>query len=176
MYTDRTVASESDSDWEMPELTRRQPLRRFVTLDDLMHAVGEEIGPSGWATIVQERVDGFAEVTGDRQWIHVDVDRATHESPYGGTISHGYLTLSMIPWFASQLVSIEVGQSRINYGLNRTRFPAPVCVGRRLRASCTIASVNRVRAGHLLALSFVVEVEGEAKPACTAETLTLLHV
>lgn len=152
-----------------------KPMRAFKTIDELTAAVEEPIGPTEWVTIDQERVAQFAQATGDHQWIHVDLDRARNESPFGGTIAHGYLTLSLIPWFASSMFTLEIGRARLNYGVNKVRFPNVVRVGSRLRTTCSVASVSPIEAGHLLRLSFTIEIEGESKPACVAETLTVLQ-
>ena len=143
----------------------------MATLDSF---VGKEIGLSSWVTVDQRRIDEFADCTGDRQWIHVDVERAKRESPYGGTIAHGYLTLSLIPLFNTQLMSIETTGARLNYGLNKVRFPNPVKVGARIRCTATLGSLTDIPAGKQMITSYVIEIEGEAKPACVAEMVVLL--
>ena len=108
-------------------------MRTFTSFDDLTAAVGEDLGASDWLTIEQDRVDAFAEATGDHQWIHVDVPRAT-AGPFGGTIAHGYLTLSLIPMLGAQVFGLETPGAKLNYGVNKVRFPSPLPVGSRIRA------------------------------------------
>lgn len=147
--------------------------RVFRSVPDLEAAVGEELGPTEWVEITQDTVDGFADLTGDHQWIHVDVDRA-RTSPFGGTIAHGYLTLSMLPSFSTSLYSIEAGTARLNYGLEKVRFPASVPVGSKIRASATIKQVRQVPAGTQVHVGWTVEAEGVARPVCVAESITLV--
>jgi len=148
-------------------------MRTFTSLEELSDAVGEDLGPSDWLEVTQERVDAFADATGDHQWIHVDVDRAS-KGPFGGTIAHGYLTLSLIPRFAPELFEISTPGARLNYGVNKVRFPSPVRVGSRIRATARIVEVDDVPAGRQLLTRYTVEIEGEPKPACVAETVVLL--
>ena len=148
-------------------------MRVFTTFDDLDAAVGEEIGTSDWLTVDQDRVNAFADATGDHQWIHVDVERATN-GPFGGTIAHGYLTLSLIPLFSAQIFALETPGARLNYGVNKVRFPTPVRVGSRVRATATLAEVTDVPAGKQMVTRYVLEIEGQDKPACVAETVVLL--
>ena len=148
-------------------------MRTFTTLDEVAAATGEELGTSDWVTIDQERVDRFAEATGDHQWIHVDVERAK-DGPFGGTIAHGYLTLSLVPWLGSQVFALETPGAKLNYGVNKVRFPNPVRVGSRVRATVSIADVTDLPAGKQLTLKYVVEIDGQDKPACVAETVVLL--
>jgi acyl dehydratase len=148
-------------------------MRVFTTFDDLDAAVGEQLGSSEWLTVDQDRVDAFADATGDHQWIHVDVERA-EKGPFGGTIAHGYLTLSLIPLFSSQIFALETPGARLNYGVNKVRFPSPLRVGSRVRGTATLAEVTDVPAGKQMVVSYVVEIEGEGKPACVAETVVLL--
>ena len=115
-------------------------MRTFTTLEDLTAAVGEDLGSSDWLTIEQERVDAFADATGDHQWIHVDVERSA-AGPFGGTISHGYLTLAMLPMLGTQIFSLETPGAKLNYGVNKVRFPAPVPVGSRVRAHAKVVGV-----------------------------------
>ncbi|MGN9842585.1 MaoC family dehydratase [Nonomuraea sp. H19] len=147
--------------------------RVFTSLEEVEKALGEPIGPSDWLVVDQERIDVFADATGDRQWIHVDVERAA-SGPFGGTIAHGYLTLSLIPHFGRQLFRLDFGRARINYGLNRARFPAPVPAGSRLRAQATLVDLRRTDAGGALTTRYTIEIDGGRKPACVAETITLL--
>jgi acyl dehydratase len=148
-------------------------MRVFTSFDQLDDAVGEDLGTTDWLEVTQERVDAFADATGDHQWIHVDVERAT-AGPFGGTIAHGYLTLSLVPWFGTQLFSLETPGARLNYGVNKVRFPHPVKVGGRIRATAQIAEVADVPTGKQLVIRYTVEIEGEPKPACVAETVVLL--
>jgi acyl dehydratase len=148
-------------------------MRTFTTVDELSGAVGEDLGPTDWLEITQQRVDAFADATGDHQWIHVDVDRA-EDGPFGGTIAHGYLTLSLIPHFTPQLFDLDTPGAKLNYGVNKVRFPHPVKVGSRIRATARIADVSDVPAGRQLVTRYTVEIEGQTKPACVAETVVLL--
>jgi len=148
-------------------------MRVLTTFDEVTQAVGEDLGASDWLVIDQERVDAFADATGDHQWIHVDVERAK-EGPFGGTIAHGYLTLSLIPQFTPQIFSLETPGPKLNYGVNKVRFPNPVRVGGRIRATATISGLTDVPAGKQMVTRYVVEIEGEDKPACVADTVVLL--
>jgi acyl dehydratase len=140
-----------------------------VKIDDLQP--GLELGPSEWTEVTQERVNRFADATGDHQWIHVDPERAA-KGPFGGTIAHGFLTLSMLPQWTFALMRVEDASAAINYGLNKVRFPAPVPVGSRLRASYRIADVADVEGGVQITTVATVEREGTEKPVCVAETLS----
>jgi acyl dehydratase len=148
-------------------------MRTFTNVEQLQKAVGEELGTSDWVAIEQARVDRFAEATDDHQWIHVDPERAA-TGPFGGTIAHGYLTLSLLPRFAWEIYTIENVRTAINYGLNRVRFIHPVRVGARIRSTATLVSVTEVAGGAQLVVSqrVDVEVDGRPKPACVAETIS----
>jgi acyl dehydratase len=148
-------------------------MRVFTRLDELEAATGETLGSSDWLTVDQERVDTFAEATGDHQWIHVDVERA-RAGPFGGTIAHGYLTLSLLPLLGAQVFSLDTPGATLNYGVNKVRFPHPVLVGSRVRAHAEVAGAVDVPAGKQLTLRWTVEIEGVDKPACVAETVVLL--
>ncbi len=148
-------------------------MRVFGSFEEIEAAAGEEIGVGEWVEIDQDRVDAFADVTGDHQWIHVDRERAA-QSPFGGTIAHGYLTLSLLPWLGSQVFSLETPGAKLNYGVNKVRFPAPVPVGSRIRTRVTMGESVAVAAGRQLTLQHVIEIEGADKPACVAETVVLL--
>jgi acyl dehydratase len=148
-------------------------MRVFTTLDEVAAASGEDLGTSEWLAIEQDRVDRFAEATGDHQWIHVDVERAK-DGPFGGTIAHGYLTLSLVPFLGSQVVSFETPGARLNYGANKVRFPHPVQVGKRVRAHVALGDVADLPSGLQVTVRYTIEIEGEAKPGCVAETLVLL--
>jgi acyl dehydratase len=140
-------------------------------MDDARALVGEEIGLSDWVVIDQNRIDQFAEATTDYQWIHVDTERAARELPDGITIAHGYLTLALIPALTGNFIEVENLERAINFGLNKVRFYAPVPAGARVRARVNVLKAQR-RAGALLLTSVIrIEVEGERKPACVAETL-----
>jgi acyl dehydratase len=145
-------------------------MKTFRGIDELVRAIGTRIGESGWMDIDQERVNRFAEATDDHQWIHVDPERAS-SGPFGGTIAHGYLTLSLLSALAWQAYRIDGLQMEINYGANKVRFPAPVRVPSRVRAVVDLLSVEPQGAGHMVATRVTVEREGEEKPACVAETL-----
>jgi acyl dehydratase len=148
-------------------------MRTFTTFDELAAAVGEELGVSDWLEITQERVDAFADATGDHQWIHVDVDRAK-QGPFGGTIAHGYLTLSLVPLLGSQVFSLQTPGAKLNYGVNKVRFPNPVRVGSRVRARVSVGEVTDIPAGKQMLLRYTIEIDGQDKPACVAETVVLL--
>ncbi len=148
-------------------------MRTFSSLDDLSAAIGETVGPGPWFTIDQDRVDAFADCTGDDQWIHVDPGRAA-EGPYGATIAHGYLTLSMIPFLGRDLYAIDFGTARVNYGSNKVRFPSAVRVGTRVRASATPVDLRVETSRGLLTVRWVIENEGQDKPVLVAETLTVV--
>ena len=146
-------------------------MRIITSIDDAKALVGEEVGQSDWVVIDQHRIDQFAEATTDHQWIHVDTERAVREMPDGKTIAHGYLTLALIPAFTGDFVHVENLARAINFGLNKVRFYAPVPVGSRLRGRAVVLKAQQ-RAGALLLTSEVrLEVEGQRKPACIAETL-----
>ena len=144
-------------------------------LDELKAKVGEELGVSDWVDVTQEAIDAFADATDDHQWIHVDAERAT-AGPFGGTIAHGYLTLSLIPRFSTELFRLDTPGPRLNYGLNKVRFPNPVKVGARIRAAAQIAEVSDVPAGKQMVTRYTIEIEGEEKPALTAVWLGLIFV
>jgi acyl dehydratase len=148
-------------------------MRVFHTFEEIEAAAGEEIGVTEWVPITQRRVNQFAEATGDHQWIHVDVERAK-EGPFGGTIAHGYLTLSLVPWLGSMLFSLQTPGAKLNYGVNKVRFPSPVKVGSRIRSRVTIHKVTDIPTGKQLTVGHVIEIEGQDKPACVAETVVLL--
>ena len=148
-------------------------MRVFTTLDEVSAAKGEQLGTSDWLTIDQDRVDRFADATGDHQWIHVDTERAA-DGPFGGTIAHGYLTLSLVPFLGSQVFSFETPGAKLNYGTNKVRFPHPVRVGKRVRAHVEVGDVADLPSGKQVTLRYTIEIEDEPKPACVAETVVLL--
>ncbi|MGW2146799.1 MaoC family dehydratase [Nonomuraea bangladeshensis] len=140
-------------------------------LDEIRALAGRDLGHTGWLEITQERVNVFAEATGDHQWIHVDPDRAK-DGPFGGTIAHGYLTLSLIIPLFNELLEIRDVKMSINYGLDKVRFPSPVRVGSRIRLAGTVASVEDVPGdGVQMTVDFTVEADGTAKPACAARAI-----
>jgi len=133
-------------------------------------APGTEFGPSSWVEVSQERIDAFADATGDHQWIHVDRERAA-AGPYGTTIAHGYLTLSLIPAMTYEVVPSREGAMGINYGLNRVRFPAPVPSGSRVRGTFRVESVDEFDGGTQTTMTATIEREGGDKPVCVAEVV-----
>ena len=149
--------------------------RIFTSPDDLKAAVGEQLGYTDWLEVDQKRIDLFAEATGDHQWIHVDPEKAA-AGPFGTTIAHGYLTLSLLPLFGPQLISVEGVRMGVNYGTDKVRFPAPVPVGSRVRATATITSVAEVPGGVQVATAFTVEREGGDKPVCVAESVARYYL
>lgn len=148
-------------------------MKVFTTFDEVAAAAGTELGASDWVMIDQRRVNQFAEATGDHQWIHVDLERAK-DGPFGGTIAHGYLTLSLLPWLGSQVFTLQTPGAKLNYGVNKVRFPNPVKVGSRVRVRVTMGQVVDIPAGKQLTVNHVIEIEGEEKPALVAETVVLL--
>jgi len=148
-------------------------MRILDDLDELAALTGEELGTSDWLQIDQDRVNAFAEATGDHQWIHVDVERAA-SGPFGGTIAHGYLTLSLIPFLGAQVFALETPGAKLNYGVNKVRFPSPLPVGSRIRAHVKVVDVADVPAGKQVTFGWAIEIEGGTKPACVAETVVLL--
>jgi acyl dehydratase len=141
-------------------------------VDEVRAAVGRHFGYSDWLEITQDRVKLFAEATGDFQWIHVDVERAKKESPYGGPIAHGYLTMSLSNMLVPKVVRMDGFQMGINYGVDRVRFPAAVPVGARIRAGVEMLEVTDVPSGVQTRVQITMEVEGSEKPACVIESLS----
>ena len=139
--------------------------------DEVRAAVGTHLGYSAWLDIDQQRVDLFAEATGDHQWIHVDPQRAA-TGPFGGTIAHGYLTLSLSNLFLPQIVEVQGFAMGVNYGTNKVRFPAPVRVGSRIRGGAEMTEVAEVKGGLQTTIVITIEVEGETKPACVIESIS----
>jgi acyl dehydratase len=138
--------------------------------DELKSLVGEHLGTSDWLEITQGRVNQFADATGDHQWIHCDPERAK-DGPFGGTIAHGYLTISLAPALLPQVVQVTGFKMALNYGLNKLRFPSPVKVGSNLRVSAVLTSVEDVTGGVQIAYGLTFEIEGSDKPACVAEVV-----
>jgi len=154
-------------------------MSKSAVLAQLRAQVGTELHVSEWIEINQARIDRFADATGDHQWIHVDVERAARESPYGAPIAHGFLTLSMLPMLTSTGTGAEPRypgvKLSVNYGLNRVRFPAPVPAGSRIRARTTLKEVSEVPRALQLVREVTVEVEGGDKPVCVAEAIGRLY-
>lgn len=143
----------------------------FESPDDLLDAVGTELGPSEWFTINQQRINLFADATGDHQWIHVDPDAAT-QGPFGATIAHGYLTLSLTNQFIPEIMRVDGTTMGINYGTNRVRFPHPVTAGSKIRATGVISDAIEVSGGVQVVVTVTVEIDGQDKPACVVESVT----
>lgn len=140
-------------------------------IDQVHAAVGRHLGYSEWLEVTQERVDLFADATGDHQWIHVDPERAK-DGPFGGPIAHGYLTMSLSNYFLPQVVDVRGFSAGVNYGANKVRFPAPVLVGSRVRAGVELVEVDEVTGGIQTTMRITIEVEGSDKPACVIEALS----
>jgi acyl dehydratase len=139
-------------------------------IDGLKEKVGQQLGYSDWHEITQERVNQFADATGDHQWIHVDPERAK-SGPFGGPIAHGYLTLSLAPALLPEVMRVEGFKMGVNYGLNKLRYPSPVPVGAKLRVGATLAGVEEISGGVQVTLDLAFEVEGKDKPACVAQAV-----
>ncbi len=146
-------------------------MREFATLADMQAQVGQEVAVSEWVEISQQRISQFADATDDHQWIHVDPERAARESPFGGTVAHGFLTLSLLPAMLVNALHMADMKMGINYGLNKVRFPAPVPAGSRVRARMTINAIEAIDGGAQISWGVVVEREGGDKPVCVAEFL-----
>jgi acyl dehydratase len=140
-----------------------------TTLAELPALKGSELGTSDWVEVTQDRVNLFADATDDHQWIHVDVERANRESPFGAPIAHGYLTLSLLIPMWSQVLEVTDTTMAVNYGLNKVRFPAPVTVGSKVRLTATLADVEEIKGGLQVTVATVIEAEGVTKPVCIAE-------
>lgn len=146
---------------------------REIAFADLPAFVGQEIGASDWLLITQERVNQFADATGDHQWIHIDVERATRE--IGGPIAHGFLTLSLVPFLSAQVMRVSGVTRGINYGTDKVRFTNMVRVGARVRLVQKLLSAEPKAGGLMIKMECTVEVEGESRPACVAETISILY-
>ncbi|MGV9709223.1 MaoC family dehydratase [Gordonia sp. NPDC003424] len=147
--------------------------RTFTSVDELKAAIGEDLGSGEWLEITQDRVNQFADATGDHQWIHIDPERAK-SGPFGAPIAHGYLTLSLLPMLAGSIFTVEGPKLIINYGLNKVRFPNPVPVGSRVRANAVITAVEETGAGVNMIVKNTIEIEGVDKPACVAENVRVM--
>lgn len=146
-------------------------MRDFATLADMQAAIGQEVAVSEWVEISQQRIALFADATDDHQWIHVDAERAARESPFGGTVAHGFLTLSMLPALLTRALRMVDMKMGLNYGLNKVRFPAPVPAGSRIRLRLKIAAIDEIEGGAQVEWHMTVEREGGDKPVCVAEFL-----
>lgn len=148
-------------------------MRTFNGIEEMQAAVGEHLGYSDWHEVTQEAVNQFADATGDHQWIHVDVEKAK-AGPFGGTIVHGYLTLSLLPMLSWQVYSLDGVKMGINYGSNKVRFPTPVPVGSRVRGGFELVSVEPSAVGFTVTMQAVVEIDGADKPALVAEVVSVV--
>ncbi|MDO8703169.1 MAG: MaoC family dehydratase [Undibacterium sp.] len=146
-------------------------MREIHSLAELKSLVGQEVAVSDWIKISQERINTFADATGDHQWLHVDVERAKRESPFGGPIAHGFLTLSLLPMLLENTISMTDVKMAVNYGLNKVRFPAPVPVDSKLRARLKLLEVEDITDGAQIIWEVVMEREGSEKPVCVAESI-----
>ena len=153
--------------------TESEPARVFPDLDSFTAAVGERLGRSAWHTVTQDQIDLFADATLDHQWIHVDPERAA-AGPFGAPIAHGFLTLSLIPRLAKDVYRVDGLSMGINYGLNKVRFPQPVKVGQRIRGSAELTEAAPGKQGTQAVVRWTLEIDGEAKPACIAEMVSVL--
>jgi len=149
-------------------------MRTITGLDELRDAEGETLGASDWHEVTQSDIDAFADVTGDHQWIHVDPERAK-DTPFGGTIAHGYYTLALAPRFSEQIFKLDGFAFGLNYGLDRVRFPAPLPVGTKVRMVAKVAGVEDIPGGAQLRLELTFEREGGDKPVCVAESLARIY-
>ena len=149
-------------------------MKIITGLDELKRAEGETLGTSDWHEVTQEAIDAFADITGDHQWIHVDRERAA-STPFGGTIAHGYYTLSLAPMLTEQVMALDGFAFAVNYGLNRVRFPAPLPVGSRVRLTAKLMSLEEIPGGAQITLELTFEREDGDKPVCVAETLARVY-
>lgn len=143
----------------------------FAHPDELLDSVGADLGVSQWVTIAQDRIDGFADATGDHQWIHVDPEAAA-AGPFGATIAHGYLTLALTNQFLPEIVRVEGVSMGINYGTNKVRFPQPVVVGSRVRGRASLTEADEIDGGVQAVITITVEIDGADKPACIVESVS----
>ena len=149
-------------------------MRTINGLDELRGLEGQELGTSDWHEVTQEAIDGFADVTGDHQFIHVDVERAK-QTPFGGTIAHGYYTLSLAPYLSDQAFKLDGIAMAVNYGLNKVRFPAPLPVGSKVRMRMALQDVEDIPGGAQIKIEVTLEREDGDKPVCVAETLARVY-
>jgi acyl dehydratase len=148
---------------------------KVIKYADLEQFAGQEIGHSEWVTIDQDRVNKFADATGDHQWIHIDVERAKRELPTKGTIAHGYLTVSLIPWLGAQIMKVDGVSRGINYGSNKVRFINMVPVGAKVRAKLKILNVDAKPSAKQITSEYTIEIQGQDRPACVAETIGIVY-
>ncbi|MEV0985365.1 MaoC family dehydratase [Brevibacterium sp. NPDC049920] len=148
-------------------------MREFQGIAELEKHLGQELGTSDWVTVDQERINTFADATGDHQWIHIDEERA-EAGPFGGTIAHGFLTLSLLPLLGAEVMNVTGMKMKINYGLNKVRFPKPVPAGAKVRDVVTLKEIVRKSSGIQVVMDHVIEIEGSDRPACIAEAVTLM--
>ncbi|MRV72722.1 MaoC family dehydratase [Duganella sp. FT92W] len=146
-------------------------MRNIATLEEMKTLVGQEVAVSPWFDITQERINQFADATGDHQWIHTDIERARRESPFGGPIAHGFMTIALVPAMLESAVTMVDMKMGVNYGLNKVRLPAPVPAGSRVRARLTIQRIDDIEGGAQVEWGVVIEREGGDKPVCVAELL-----
>ncbi|HEY7490379.1 MAG TPA: MaoC family dehydratase [Candidatus Tectomicrobia bacterium] len=151
-------------------------MKIIAGLEELKTYVGKEIGVSNWCEVTQAMINTFADATGDHQWIHVDVERAQKESPYGGPIAHGFLTLSLTPKLVWDVYKVDGVKMGVNYGVNRVRFPAPVPAGSRIRARVKLLELQEIEGGAQAVTQVTFEHEGHEKPVCVAETVSRWYV
>jgi acyl dehydratase len=149
-------------------------MRTITGLDELKAAEGDELGVSGWHPVSQKDIDAFADVTGDHQWIHVDPERAK-DTPFGGTIAHGYYTLSLAPKLTDEILTMEGFAFAVNYGLNKVRFPAPVPVDSKVRMRAKLAELEEIAGGAQMIMELTFEREGGEKPVCVAQTVVRVY-
>jgi acyl dehydratase len=151
-------------------------VRTFTGVDDLLASVGEQLGPTDWVEVDQARIDEFADATRDHQWIHTDPERAA-SGPFGTTIAHGFLTLTMLPELLNSLYTVQGVRMAVNYGLNKVRLPAPVPAGGKVRGIATVSEVTPLEAGAVqVVFSSVIELDGSAKPACVVESIARFYL
>lgn len=143
----------------------------FASPNELLDAVGRDLGHSEWVSIEQERIDQFAEATGDFQWIHVDPEAAA-DGPFGATIAHGYLTLAITNQLLPEIMRVDGASMGVNYGANKVRFPMPVTVGSRIRAGAVVTEAEEITGGVQVVVTITVEIDGQAKPACVVESMS----
>jgi acyl dehydratase len=150
-------------------------MREIHSLAELTSLVGQEVAVSDWVEISQQRINSFAEATGDMQWIHLDMERAKRESPFGTTIAHGFLTLSLLPMLMQNAIHLSYIKMGVNYGLNKVRFPAPVPVGSKLRGHLKLLAVEEITDGAQMIWEISVEREGGDKPVCVAVSIARIY-
>jgi acyl dehydratase len=146
-------------------------MRHIASVEELKSLIGQEVAVTDWFIVSQERVNQFADATGDHQWIHLDVERARKETPYGGTIAHGFLTLSLLPMVMQSAVSMAPSKMSLNYGLNKVRFPSPLPAGSRVRGRMLLQDVEDIEGGVQVSWKVTLEREGGDKPVCVAESI-----